>query len=82
VWLIALSTPLDGLLDFTVTLPRNGLHEVALLAADRTTVLQTGLWASATTKRISTTICGERSFVLRVTQKGALGRVTVIAATP
>jgi hypothetical protein len=82
VWPIALTTPLDGLLDVTVALPRNGLHEVALLTADRRTVLQTGLWASATTKRITTTICGERSLVLRVTQKGALGRVTVTATAP
>ena len=82
VWLIALSTPLDGLVDLTVTLPRNGLHEITLLATDRTTVLQTGLWASASTKRITTTICGERSLFLRVTQKGSFGRVTVTAVTP
>ncbi len=82
VWLIPLDARLDGLLEITMTLPRNGLHEFELVTGDRTTVLQKGLWASTTTKRITTTICGERSFLLRVTQKGAFGRVTVTAATP
>jgi len=82
VWLIPLNTQLDGLLEITMTLPRNGLHEFELLADDRATVLQKGLWASTTTKRITTTICGQRSLFLRVTQKGAFGRVTVTAATP
>ena len=32
-WLVPFATPLDGILDVQVTLPRGGLHEVALLWA-------------------------------------------------
>ena len=81
-WLVPLSTPLDGILDVQVALPRGGLHEVALLSADRRTVLQKGLWSSMTRKTLTRTLCGERSLFLRVTRKGALGRVTVTATTP
>jgi hypothetical protein len=82
LWTIPLSTPLDGMLEVTVTLPKNGLHDVVLLDGDRRTVLAKGLWASGTVKRITTTICGQRSIVLRITQKGAFGRVSVVASTP
>jgi hypothetical protein len=81
-WLVPLATPLDGLVELTVTLPRGGLHDVTLLAGDRRTVLGRGLWASTTTKTISTTVCGQRSLVLRVTRKGSPGPVTVAATTP
>jgi len=81
-WLVPLATPLDGILDVRVALPRGGLHEVTLLAADRRTVLQKGLWSSMTMKTMTRTLCGERSLFLRVTRKGALGRVTVTATTP
>ena len=81
-WLVPLATPLDGILDVRVALPRGGLHEVALLSADRRTVLQKGLWSSLTMKTLTRTLCGERSLFLRVTRKGALGRVTVTATTP
>lgn len=82
VWTIPLETPLDGVLDVTVTLPKNGLHDVVLLDRDRNTVFAKGLWASRTTKRMTTTVCGERSLVLRITQSGGFGRVSVIASTP
>ncbi len=81
-WLIPLATPLDGILDVQVALPPGGLHEVALLSADRRTVLQKGLWSSLTLKTLTRTLCGDRSLFLRVTRKGALGRVTVTATTP
>lgn len=82
VWTIPLETPLDGTLDITVTLPKNGLHDVLLLDGDRQTILAKGLWASRTMKRITTTVCGERLLVLRITQSGGFGRVAVIASTP
>jgi hypothetical protein len=82
VWTIPLETPLDGLLEATVTLPKNGLHEVVLLDADRGTVLAKGLWASRTTKRVTTTVCGERSLTLRITQSGGFGRVSVVVLKP
>ena len=82
VWTIPLSTQLDGILDVTVTLPKNGLQDVVLLDGDRKTVIQQGLWASRTVKRITATICGERLLVLRVTHKGAFGRVVVSTSSP
>jgi hypothetical protein len=82
VWTVPLRTQLDGILDVAVTLPRNGLHEIVLLDSARKTMLQKALWSSTTSKRITTTICGERSLVLRVTQKGGLGKVRVVVSTP
>jgi hypothetical protein len=82
VWTVALTTPLDGSLEITVSLPKSSLYNVTLLDSDRTTVLATGLWASLRTKRVTTTICGERSLFLRVSQKTGFGRVSVSATQP
>jgi hypothetical protein len=82
VWWIPLTTPLDGNLRITAALPKGGQHEVALVAANRKTVLRRALWAGQRAKRIDTAVCGQRSLFIRVTQAGALGRVSVSAATP
>jgi hypothetical protein len=81
-WVIPLSTPLDGSLEITVSLPKNGLQDVSLIGADRKSVLASGLWSSRTTKRLTTTVCGERVLFVRITQKGAFGRVVVRASVP
>jgi hypothetical protein len=82
VWWIPLSTALDGELQVRVSLPRNGLHEVALVGPNRTTVLGRAQWVGQSTKRASATVCGQRTLFLRVTQRGALGRVTVLVTAP
>ncbi len=82
VWWIPLTTPLDGNLRITAALPRGGRHEVALVGANRRTVIRRAQWAGQRAKRIDTTVCGQRSLFVRVTQSGALGRVSVSAATP
>ena len=82
VWTIPITTPLDGSIEVTVTLPVNGLHGVALVDSDRTTIVATGLWAGRAVKRITTTVCGQRSLFVRVTQRGAFGRVAVTTSTP
>jgi hypothetical protein len=82
VWTIPLTTPLDGVLELTMTMPKSGLYGVTLLARDTKSVVATGLWSSPTTKRISTTICGERSLLVRVTQRGSFGRVVVSTSLP
>jgi hypothetical protein len=82
VWWIPLTTPLDGNLRITAALPKGGQHEVVLVAANRKTVLRRALWGGQRAKRIDTTVCGQRSLFVRVTQAGALGRVSVSAATP
>ena len=81
VWTTRFDTPLDGTVQFRITLPRGGLHEVILLDANRR-VLATGLWASATLKTMATTVCGERELYVRVTRRGAPGRVAVSASIP
>ena len=82
VWLIPVATPLDGNLRITAALPKGGKHEVALLGPDRKSVIRRGQWFGQRAKRIETTVCGQRSLYVRVTQAGALGRVSVSAATP
>lgn len=82
VWWIPLSTPLDGRIRITAAVPRGGTHEVALLGPNRRTVLKRAAWVGQHAKRIDTTVCGQRSLFVRVTQAGSLGRVAVTAATP
>ncbi len=81
-WLIPVPTPLDGDLALTATLPRAGLHEVALVAADRRTVLRRAQWVSQRAKRLATGICGQRTLFVRVTPGGAAGQVTVSLSRP
>jgi hypothetical protein len=82
VWWIPLQTPLDGELTLSATLPRDGLHEVALVAPNRRTVLKRAQWTGQRVKSTGATVCGQRSLFLRVTQGGGLGRVTITATTP
>ena len=82
VWWIPVQTPLDGELTLSATLPRNGVHEVALVAPNRRTVLGRAQWVGQRVKRTATTVCGQRSLFVRVTQSGGLGRVTVTASAP
>ena len=81
-WWIPLATPLDGELRLTASLPRGGLHEVALVRANRTTVLQRGKWISERVKRLARGICGQRTVFVRVTPRGTPGRVRLTVATP
>lgn len=82
VWWIPLQTPLDGDLALTATLPNGGLHEVALVSANRSTVLRRAQWTGQRAKRTATSVCGQRSLFVRVTQGGALGRVALTVSTP
>jgi hypothetical protein len=82
VWWIRLETPLDGELSLSATLPRNGIHEVALVAPNRRTVIRRAQWVGQRVKRTAATVCGQRTLFVRVTQSGGLGRVTVTASTP
>jgi hypothetical protein len=81
-WWIPLTTPLDGQLAVTARLPRGGEHRVELMAANRRTLLKRGAAAGAGVRRIRSTVCGQRSLFVRVSQRGKPGLVTVVAATP
>jgi hypothetical protein len=82
VWWTRLSTPLDGDLRIRATMPRGATAEVALVGADRRTVVRRGQWVSQRVRRIEGSICGQRSLFVRVTQAGALGRVRLSVTAP
>jgi hypothetical protein len=82
VWWVPVATPLDGDYRLTVTVPNGGTHDVALVASNRRTVVGRAQWVGQRVKRLAGSICGQRSLFVRVTQKGALGRVRVSLSTP
>ncbi|HEU0245518.1 MAG TPA: hypothetical protein VFR38_00350 [Gaiellaceae bacterium] len=82
VWWIPLSTPLDGDLRISATLPKGADHEVALVGRDRRRVIRRAQWVGQRLKRMAGSVCGQRALFVRVTQAGALGRVRVSVATP
>ncbi len=82
VWWIPLATPLDGGLRVTAAASRGGRYDVALVGPNRRTVLRRASSVGRRAKRIDTTVCGQRSLFVRVTQAGSFGRVSVTAATP
>jgi hypothetical protein len=82
VWWIPLSTPLDGNYRISATVPNGGTYDVALVGANRRTVVRRGQWVGQRVRRLEGSICGQRSLFVRVTQKGALGRVRVSVTAP
>jgi len=82
IWWIPLSTPLDGDLRISATLPSGANHEVALVGHDRRRVIRRAQWVGQRLKRMTGSVCGQRALFVRVTQAGALGRVRVSVATP
>ena len=81
IWWIPLRTPLDGALTVRATVPRSGLHEVALVAPNRRRVLRRAQQVSQRVRSTATTVCGQRSLFVRVTARGP-GRVVVTVSTP
>ena len=82
VWLIPLPTPLDGDLRISATVPNGGNPEIALVAVNRSTVIRRARWVGQRVKSLTASVCGQRALFVRVTQRGALGRVRVSVATP
>ena len=82
VWWIPLATPLDGDLRISATMPNGGTHEVALVGANRRTVVKrarVGRPAREAARRLDL----RPALALRARhQKGALGRVRVSVTTP
>lgn len=81
-WYVPLSTPLDGSISVTVTLPRGGRHDAALVASNRRRVLERAFPAGARRWTIAGEICGQRSVFVRVTQRGLAGPVSVVVTKP
>ena len=82
VWWIPLPTPLDGDLRISATVPNGANPEVALVGPDRRAVIRRAQWVGQRVKRLTGSICGQRSVFVRVAQRGALGRVRVSVAIP
>jgi len=82
VWWISLPTVLDGDLQVSATVPNGSDSEVALVGSDRRTVIRRAQWVGQRVKRLTGSVCGQRGLFVRVTQRGALGRIRVSAATP
>ncbi len=79
---LPLATPLDGDLQLSLSLPKGGLYDVTLLAADGRSVLAKGLWSGLRAKTLAFTICGQRSMLVRVSRIGAPGRFALHLVTP
>jgi len=45
-------------------------------------VIRRAQWVGQRVKRLTGSVCGQRGLFVRVTQRGALGRIRVSAATP
>ena len=82
VWWIPLSTALDGDVRISATVPTGGPFDIALVAANRRTVIRRAQWVGQRVKRLDGSICGQRSLFVRVTHNGALGRVRVSVTAP
>ncbi len=82
VWWIPVAASLDGDLRISATVPNNGNPDVALVASNRQTVIRRAQWVGQRVKRMSGSICGQRSLFVRVTQMGSVGRVRVSITTP
>jgi len=82
VWLIRLQTPLDGTLSVSASLPKGAKDDVALLSSNEQTVLRHASLVRVQTKQLTASVCGQRTLWVRVSAKGAPGRVSVTTATP
>jgi hypothetical protein len=77
-----LDAPLDGELTVTLRAPLGATHSLELLSADGRTVLARGLWSGTGKQRLTRRICGERSFVLRVTRHTGPARFALSIDAP
>jgi hypothetical protein len=66
----------------SATVPNGATSEVALVRADRRAVVRRAQWVGQHVERLTASVCGQRSFFVRVSQKGALGRVRVLVTAP
>jgi hypothetical protein len=82
IWQRRLDTPLDGTLVVTLKMPAGARHDVAVLDANRGSVL--ARWSTWTTRSrsITTTLCGQRAVLLRVTRGTTTGPFSLAVSRP
>jgi hypothetical protein len=78
-WTMQVTTPLDGELHAQV---QPGSDDVTLVASDGGATLARGTWSSSGAKAFGYVVCGQRTFVLRVTRHTAARRFTLRLSTP
>jgi hypothetical protein len=76
---VPVAAPLDGLMQANV---QPGTDDVKLFAADGRMLLANGSWSTSGTKAFDYEICGQHTFVLRVTRHAAARRFTLTLSTP
>jgi hypothetical protein len=78
-WTIKVATPLDGELSAQV---QPGSADVALLSTGGGAPLERGAWSSSGAKELEHPVCGQRTFVLRVTRRTAVRRFVLHLSVP
>lgn len=79
--LTTLATPLDGVVTVTLRVPR-GRTDTLALVDPQGRVLASGLWAGATTRRLTYVVCGQRRLAVRVVLAGPPGPFTLVVTRP
>lgn len=79
VWTQRIATPLDGTLSVALA---DGSKSLQLLGADSHSVIASGSWTASGGRRVDATVCGERSFVVRVTRRGGPSSFVLRVSTP
>jgi hypothetical protein len=82
VWQRRLATPLDGTLVVKLTMPVGARHDIAVVDPNGGKVL--ARWSTWTTRSrtITTTVCGQRAVLLRVTRGTAAGPFSLVVSRP
>lgn len=80
-WLTTIRTPLDGLVTLALRVPR-GRADTLALVDPQGRVAATGLWAGATTRRLTYLVCGQRRLAVRVVQVGPPGQFALTITRP
>lgn len=80
-WQLQVATPLDGELTAELRLPPGRLDTLELVSPEGR-VLARGLWASASSRKLSFVVCGQRRLALRVTRAGVPGRFDLTVTRP
>ena len=79
--LTTLGTPLDGVVTVALRVPR-GRADTLALVDPQGRVVATGLWAGATTRRLTYLVCGQRRLTVRVVLAGPPGPFKLVVTRP
>jgi hypothetical protein len=80
-WQRTVATPLDGTITIKLSMPAGPRHDVTLLTANGRTVLARWNAFTSKTRTITTTVCGQRSVVLRVTRGNGPSPFSVVVTS-